>query len=54
MGYLELLFFPSFFFLGWMFVVAEARLVKLQGILGNRHYEQAHNQKEGGNENYSA
>lgn len=54
MGYLELLFFPSFFFLGWMFVVAEARLVKLQGILGNRHYEQAHNQKKGGNENYSA
>lgn len=43
-----------FFFLGSMFVVAEARLVKLQGILGNRHYEQAHNQKEGGIENYSA
>lgn len=31
-----------------MFVVAEARLVKLQGILGNRHYEQAHNQNERG------
>lgn len=36
-----------------MFAVAEARLVKLQGILGNRHYKQAHNQKEGGNKNYT-